>query len=172
VGAVTGLVGAGGGFLVVPALVLLGRLPMPTAIGTSLLVISLKSFAGLTGYLGHTVIDWTLALGISGFAVLGSLAGTWLASRSSPQILRRSFGWFVVAMAFFILARELPPLAGLTVHVVAAAVGSVAGTGMVALLRWLLSRPRSRPRGPSMPFTRTQVAPPHARSHEVERTWS
>jgi len=137
VGAVTGLVGAGGGFLVVPALVLLGRLPMETAIGTSLLVISLKSLAGFIGYIEHTSIDWPLALGTSAFAVVGSSAGAWLATRLSAHTLRQGFGWFVVAMAFFILAREIPPLTGFTLHLGVAAAASAGATAFVALLRWL-----------------------------------
>ena len=74
VGLVTGLVGAGGGFLVVPALALLGGLPMPVAVGTSLIVIAMKSFAGLGGYLSSVQIDWTVALAVTAAAVVGSLA--------------------------------------------------------------------------------------------------
>ncbi len=75
VGLVTGLVGAGGGFLVVPALALLGGLPMPIAVGTSLVVITMKSFAGLGGYLSSVHIDWTLAFAVTAAAVLGALIG-------------------------------------------------------------------------------------------------
>jgi uncharacterized membrane protein YfcA len=75
VGLVTGLVGAGGGFLVVPALALLGGLPMPIAVGTSLIVIAMKSFAGLGGYLSSVQIDWGLALAVTAAAVLGALIG-------------------------------------------------------------------------------------------------
>jgi uncharacterized membrane protein YfcA len=168
VGAVTGLVGAGGGFLVVPALVLLGRLPMPAAIGTSLLVISLKSFAGFFGYIEHTSIDWPLALGTSAFAVVGSAAGAWVAARVSAQTLRKSFGWFVVAMAFFILARELPPLAGLSAHLGVAAAVSLGGTASVALLGWLASRRRSRRND-----ARSEPAPAtHSLHSKLERKWS
>jgi uncharacterized membrane protein YfcA len=153
VGAVTGFVGAGGGFLVVPALVLLGRLPMATAISTSLLVIALKSYAGFAGYVGHTSIDWPLALGVSTFSVIGSFGGVRLAARLSAQTLRQAFGWFVVAMAFFILAREGPPLAGLEPSLGAAAATSVAGTALVVLVRRLIARRRSR-RGDSPPGTK------------------
>jgi uncharacterized protein len=153
VGAVTGFVGAGGGFLVVPALVLLGRLPMATAIGTSLLVIALKSLAGFAGYVGHTAIDWPLALGVSTFSVIGSYGGAHLAARLSAQTLRQAFGWFVVAMAFFILAREGPPLAGLEASLGAAAATSVAGTALVVLVWRLIARRRSR-RGGSPPGTK------------------
>ena len=113
VGAVTGLVGAGGGFLVVPALVLLGGLPMRQAVGTSLLVIAMKSFAGLGGYLSTVHIDWTIALVVAGAAVLGSFGGAALAGRVPPTHLRKGFAWFVVVMAVFILSQELPKLFGI-----------------------------------------------------------
>ncbi|GAA1387960.1 sulfite exporter TauE/SafE family protein [Catellatospora chokoriensis] len=107
VGLVTGLVGAGGGFLVVPALVLLGGLPMPVAVGTSLLVIAMKSFAGLGGYLHSVTIDWRLTAAVTAVAVLGSLAGGRLAGRIDPGLLRRGFGWFVVVMGVGVLAGQL-----------------------------------------------------------------
>lgn len=144
VGAVTGLVGAGGGFLVVPALVLLGRLPMVTAIATSLLVITLNSFSSFAGYMGHTSIEWPLALGISAFAVGGSIGGAWLAPRLSAQALRQGFGWFVVAMALFVLTRELPPLFGVTFGISVVSATSLAGTALVAAVRWLCFRLRLR----------------------------
>lgn len=112
VGAFTGLVGAGGGFLVVPALVLLGRLPMPDAVGTSLLVIAMKSLAGFAGYLGSVHIDWTLALIVTAAAVSGSFFGARLAGKVSPELLRKAFAWFVVVMAVFILSQEVPKLLG------------------------------------------------------------
>ena len=108
VGAVTGLVGAGGGFLVVPALALLGGLPMPIAVGTSLVVIAMKSFAGLAGYLSTVQINWALAAAVTAAAVLGSLIGGRLAGRISETTLRKTFGWFVVVMGVFTLAQELP----------------------------------------------------------------
>lgn len=108
VGGVTGLVGAGGGFLVVPALVLLGGLPMTTAVGTSLVVISMKSFAGFAGYLGHVSIDWKLAALVTGMAVLGSFAGSRLAGQMHQDRLRKGFAWFVVAMGAFMLVKQLP----------------------------------------------------------------
>jgi uncharacterized membrane protein YfcA len=169
VGAVTGLVGAGGGFLVVPALVLLARLPMATAIGTSLLVIALKSFAGFAGYVGHTSIDWPLALGISGFAVVGSFGGAWLATRLSPRALRQGFGWFVVAMAFFILARELPPLVGVEGHLGLAGVVSLTGTVLVAAVRRLAAgRNSSESRARPAPGRRAPASLPP----KLERKWS
>ncbi|MFC8848465.1 MULTISPECIES: sulfite exporter TauE/SafE family protein [unclassified Micromonospora] len=108
VGLVTGLVGAGGGFLVVPALALLGGLPMPVAVGTSLVVIAMKSFAGLAGYLSSVSIDWGLAAAVTAAAVAGSLAGGRLAGRIPEDVLRKAFGWFVVVMGVFVLAQQLP----------------------------------------------------------------
>jgi uncharacterized membrane protein YfcA len=108
VGLVTGLVGAGGGFLVVPALALLGGLPMPVAVGTSLLVIAMKSVAGLAGYLAEVHVDWALAVAVTAAAILGSLAGARIAGRMQEDRLRRTFGWFVLAMGVFVLARQLP----------------------------------------------------------------
>ncbi|MEU8372831.1 sulfite exporter TauE/SafE family protein [Micromonospora sp. NPDC048894] len=132
VGLATGLVGAGGGFLVVPALALLGGLPVPVAIGTSLLVIAMKSFAGLAGYLWTVDINWPLAAAVTVAAVLGSLLGGLLTSRVPADVLRRSFGWFVLVMGGFVLVRQMPGgvradpalwtgLAGLTVGAVLAA---------------------------------------------------
>lgn len=107
VGIVTGIVGAGGGFLVVPALVLLGGLPMGVAIGTSLVVIAMKSFAGLAGHLGHVDLDWPITLAVAGAAILGSFGGGALAGRIHPDHLRRGFGIFVLVMAAFVLSKEL-----------------------------------------------------------------
>jgi uncharacterized membrane protein YfcA len=107
VGLATGLVGAGGGFLVVPALVLLGGLSMPAAIGTSLLVIAMKSGAGLAGYLASVSIDWPLTLAITALAVAGSLAGARLTGKVDPDTLRRAFGWFVIVMGAGVLAGQV-----------------------------------------------------------------
>ncbi len=108
VGLVTGLVGAGGGFLIVPALVLLGGMPMSAAVGTSLLVIAMKSFAGLAGYLASVEIDWPVALAITGAAVLGSLLGSRLSGLVPPDTLRKAFGWFVVVMGVVVLVQQVP----------------------------------------------------------------
>ena len=132
VGAVTGLVGAGGGFLVVPALVLLGGLSMDVAVGTSLVVIAMKSFAGFAGYLGHAHIDWTIAGVVSASAVVGSLGGGALANKVSPEGLRKGFAWFVIAMAFFILGQEVPRALGYTPSMLWVLVGTAAGVAVVA----------------------------------------
>ena len=142
VGAVTGLVGAGGGFLVVPALVLLGGLPMELAVGTSLVVIAMKSLAGFAGFIGHTSVDWTLGAAISGSAVIGSIAGSLLINRIPASHLRAVFGWFVVAMAFFILSQEIPALIGREPSLGVALLVAVAGTLSLALLRRVLQRLR------------------------------
>lgn len=131
VGAVTGLVGAGGGFLVVPALVLLGKLPMDLAVGTSLLVIAMKSFAGLAGFLGHTSLDPGLAASIGAAAVVGSVVGGALAGRVKAETLRKTFGWLVIAMAFFIVVQELASLLG---HVPSPALAGAVAVGATALM--------------------------------------
>jgi uncharacterized membrane protein YfcA len=110
VGLLTGTVGAGGGFLVVPALALLGGMPMPAAIGTSVLVIAMNSFAGLLGYLGQVPIAWGLAGSVTGAAVAGSFLGSALAGRVPQEGLRKGFGYFVLAMAAFILVKQWPTL--------------------------------------------------------------
>lgn len=107
VGVVTGLVGAGGGFLVVPALALLGGLPMPKAVGTSLLVIALKSFAGYAGHASHVEIDLHLAALVSGSAVAGSFLGSWLTKAVPPDTLRRGFAGFVLVMGAFVLYQQI-----------------------------------------------------------------
>ncbi len=126
VGIISGLVGAGGGFLLVPALALLGGLPMPVAVGTSLVVISMQSFAGLAGHLAGEAIDWKLAAMVTGAAVVGSIIGGRLTSRVEPATLRKAFGWFVLAMAALVLAEEANIWLGLAVGIVAAIAGGMA----------------------------------------------
>ncbi|MCI4675196.1 sulfite exporter TauE/SafE family protein [Candidatus Mycolicibacterium alkanivorans] len=123
VGLVTGLVGAGGGFLVVPALALLGGLPMPIAVGTSLVVIAMKSFAGLSGYLLSVHINWTVALAVTAAAVIGAFIGARLTAMIDPDALRKAFGWFVLVMSSVILAQEIH----LAVGVAAATLTVIAG---------------------------------------------
>jgi uncharacterized membrane protein YfcA len=118
VGLVTGLVGAGGGFLVVPALALLGGLPMPVAVGTSLVVIAMKSFAGFAGYLSSVTIDWRLAGMVTAAAVLGALLGSRLTSLINPDSLRKAFGWFVLVMSSVILVEEVHPILGIAMAAV------------------------------------------------------
>lgn len=124
VGLVTGLVGAGGGFLVVPALALLGGLPMPIAVGTSLVVIAMKSFAGFAGYLSSVHIDWRMGAAVTAAALVGGLIGARLTARVDPNALRKAFGWFVLAMSSVILAQEVHPGVGIAM---AAATALAAG---------------------------------------------
>ena len=107
VGLVTGMVGAGGGFLVVPALALLAGLPMSAAVGTSLLVITMKSVAGLGGYLTVISLDWQLILLVTGAAVAGALLGSQLTDRIPEDGLRKAFGIFVLIMGGLVLTLEL-----------------------------------------------------------------
>lgn len=126
VGVISGLVGAGGGFLLVPALALLGGLPMPVAVGTSLVVISMQSFAGFAGHLAGETIDWKLAGMVIAAAVAGSIIGGLLTSKIDPATLRKVFGWFVLAMAALVLAEEANLWLGIAVGIVAAIAGGMA----------------------------------------------
>jgi uncharacterized membrane protein YfcA len=140
VGAVTGLLGAGGGFAIVPALVLLLRLPMDIAVGTSLVVIAMNSFAGVVGVVGKVQIDATVAVSVSIAAVIGSVGGGAVAGRISPARLKKGFAWFVVTMAFFILAQELPELAGRTPSLRVSILVSVVGTTLCSVLTRLVQK--------------------------------
>ncbi len=108
VGLLTGVVGAGGGFLIVPALVILARLPMKLAIGTSLSIIAIKSLIGFIGdiQIGQN-IDWTFLLLFTGLAVVGIFVGNTISKFLSDKKLKRIFGWFVLAMGIYILFNEL-----------------------------------------------------------------
>lgn len=112
VGVLTGLVGVGGGFLIVPVLVLLAEVPMKAAVGTSLLVIAMNSAAGFAGYLGNVEVRWTLMTAFAALAVAGSFAGTRLARFLSGRTLKRGFAVFLVLMAIVIFYenREVLPL--------------------------------------------------------------
>jgi uncharacterized protein len=149
VGAVTGLVGAGGGFLVVPALVLLGKLPMDLAVGTSLLVIALKSFAGLAGFLGHTPLDLRLAALIGAAAAAGAAMGATFARRVKSETLRHVFGWLVVAMAYFIAAQEISSLVGHALNVAVAGALAATGTALTLGARRIFARRRPARRRPA-----------------------
>lgn len=111
VGAVTGLIGAGGGFLVVPALVLLSGMEMHKAIGTSLMVIALKSFAAFAGHAAHVSIDLQLALIFTGSAIVGSLFGVILSHSIPAKTLRKFFAVFVLSMAGYMIWREIEIIA-------------------------------------------------------------
>ena len=117
VGALSGLVGVGGGFLIVPALVLLARVPMSHAVGTSLAVIALNAFTGFVKYLGvlelHSLeLEWPVLLGIAAVGIVGSYAGNRLARRLPQAALRRTFGAFLLLMGIFIAVDVGPRLLG------------------------------------------------------------
>lgn len=133
VGGVTGLVGAGGGFLVVPALVLLGGLPMNVAVGTSLLVLAMKSFAGFAGHASAVTIDWPILLAVAGAALVGSFGGAWAAGRVAQDKLRRAFGWFVIVMGVFMLAQEVPPLFGEALPITVPVALALAATSLAVI---------------------------------------
>lgn len=107
VGVLTGLVGAGGGFLIIPALVILSKLPMKQAIGTSLLIIAAKSLIGFTGDLGQHQMDWTLLLSVTGLAIIGIFIGNTLSKKVSADALKKGFGYFVLVMGIYIIAEKL-----------------------------------------------------------------
>lgn len=103
VGVLTGLVGVGGGFLIVPALVLLGKVPMKAAVGTSLLVIAMKSASGFVGYLGQVEIPWAFMGLFTAVAIAGSFGGTYIARFVPQEMLKKGFAAFLIVMGVFIL---------------------------------------------------------------------
>jgi uncharacterized protein len=107
VGVLTGLVGAGGGFLIIPALVILSKLPMKEAVGTSLVIIAAKSLIGFFGESAETVINWNIILTVTGFAVVGIFIGTALSKKIDGAKLKPAFGWFVLMMGIYIIVSEL-----------------------------------------------------------------
>ncbi|MEZ4744320.1 MAG: sulfite exporter TauE/SafE family protein [Bdellovibrionota bacterium] len=108
VGTLTGFVGAGGGFLIIPALVLFAKLPMKLAIGTSLIIISAKSLLGFLGDLATSqAIDWSFLIKISFTAIVGIIAGTYLNQFIPGRKLQPAFGWFILVMGTYILARQI-----------------------------------------------------------------
>jgi uncharacterized protein len=106
VGILTGLVGAGGGFLIIPALVLFSKLPMKQAVGTSLLIIAAKSLFGFTGDLGQHQLNWLLLGSVTALAIAGIFIGNRLSKNIDGNALKRVFGWFVLVMGLYILAKE------------------------------------------------------------------
>lgn len=106
VGIITGFVGVGGGFMIIPALVILGQTPMKEAVGTSLLIITFKSISGFAGYLGQVEIDLNLIIIFTLAACFGSISGAYLTNFIQPKQLEKSFGYFVIAVAIFILIKR------------------------------------------------------------------
>lgn len=107
VGVITGIVGAGGGFLIIPALVLLARLPMRMAVGTSLLIIAAKSLIGFLGDVATQTIDWNMLLIFTGLSIIGIFIGSALSKNINEKILKTGFGWFVLVMGIYIISKEL-----------------------------------------------------------------
>lgn len=107
IGIVTGLLGAGGGFLLIPTLVLLVGLPMKKAIGTSLMIIAMNSLVGFVGDAGHFSINWPFLLIITTIAVGGIFTGSILGKKIPGEKLKKSFGWFVLVIGLYIIIREI-----------------------------------------------------------------
>ena len=107
VGLATGIVGAGGGFLIIPALVLLAKLPMKEAVGTSLLIIAIKSLIGFIGDIENLALDWNFLTLFTSVSVLGIFIGVWLTKFISGKQLQKAFGWLVLLMGVFIIYSEL-----------------------------------------------------------------
>jgi uncharacterized membrane protein YfcA len=107
-GLLTGLIGASGGFVIVPVLVCLIGLPVHAAVGTSLLVITLNALAAVAARIGQVDVDWTLTAMITAVAAVGAVVGSRLSGRVSQDALRRGFGWLVVAMAALVLFQQIP----------------------------------------------------------------
>ncbi|MCH4822785.1 sulfite exporter TauE/SafE family protein [Gramella lutea] len=107
VGLLTGVVGAGGGFLIIPALVLLAKLPMKKAVATSLLIIAFKSLIGFIGDVENMEIDWVFLLTFTGISIAGIWLGVYLNNFINGKKLKKGFGWFVLLMGIYIIWSEL-----------------------------------------------------------------
>ena len=127
VGILTGILGAGGGFVIVPALALLCGLEMPAAVATSVVIIAINSLAGFVGYVGVVPVDFKLAGAVTAAAVVGSVIGAALSSKVRPDTLRGAFAWLVLTMSAFMLGREA--------HVAAGALALGVGVGVALYLR-------------------------------------
>lgn len=107
VGVITGVIGAGGGFLIIPALVLLAKLPMKKAVATSLFIIAIKSLIGFLGDVKNLEIDWTFLLSFTAVSIVGIFIGIWLNKFIDGKKLKKAFGWFVLIMGLYIIYKEL-----------------------------------------------------------------
>lgn len=107
VGILIGLIGAGGGFLIIPALLKFAKLPMKTAIGTSLLIITINSLIGFTGDVQNMEIEWAFLISFTTFSVIGIFIGLYIQQYINEKHLKKIFGFFVLIMSFFILYKEL-----------------------------------------------------------------
>jgi hypothetical protein len=106
VGFITGFIGAGGGFIIVPILIFFLRLNFKKAIGTSLCIIAINSLVGFTGNIGHQEINWILLLSISFACVLGIIIGSFLSDKVSSTKLKPAFGWFTLCVGLFVIIKE------------------------------------------------------------------
>lgn len=106
VGLLTGLIGVGGGFLIVPALVFVAKLPMRLAIGTSLLVITMNALSGFAGYAGTVPIDWRLVARFTAIAAVGSVAGTLVSKRAPQRLLKQVFGILLIGVSLYVLYKR------------------------------------------------------------------
>lgn len=106
-GSITGVVGAGGGFIIIPILVLMAGLPMKKAVGTSLFIIAINSLLGFLGDVGEILIDWKFLLSFSAIAIIGIFMGIYLNQLIDGKKLKKSFGWFVLIMGAYIVSKEL-----------------------------------------------------------------
>ncbi|GAB3987510.1 sulfite exporter TauE/SafE family protein [Spirosoma daeguense] len=107
VGLLTGTIGAGGGFLIVPMMVLLAGLPIHRAVATSVLIIAVNSFVGFLGDIHHTQSDWNFLLPFTGLSIIGIFLGMYLARFIAPEKLKKGFGWFVLTVASYMILREI-----------------------------------------------------------------
>ena len=107
IGAITGIVGAGGGFLIIPALVLFANLPMKKAVATSLFIIAIKSLFGFLGDVQYLNIDWLFLISFTAISIIGIFIGIWLNRFINGNKLKKAFGWFVLIMAIYIIYKEL-----------------------------------------------------------------
>lgn len=107
IGFITGLLGVGGGFLLIPTLVFILEKPMKEAIGTSLLIIALNSLIGFTGDLGHFTMQWKLLITVTIMAIGGIFVGGFLAKKINGDHLKKAFGWFVLVVGIYIFLREV-----------------------------------------------------------------
>lgn len=106
-GLITGIVGAGGGFIIIPILVLMAGLPMKKAVGTSLFIIAINSLLGFLGDVNEVLIDWKFLLTFSAIAIMGIFLGIYLNQFIDGKKLKKSFGWFVLIMGAYILSKEI-----------------------------------------------------------------
>lgn len=106
VGFITGFVGAGGGFIIVPVLIFFLRLNFKKAIGTSLCIIAINSLVGFTGSIGHQTIEWPILLTLSGICVIGILIGSLLSNKISSKKLKPAFGWLTLVVGIFVIIKE------------------------------------------------------------------